>query len=272
MEECKNCSKYNKDFERVNINTLLSNNDYNGEIKLRWERTRGVIDEILNKYKNPKIIDLAVGGGEDAIWLIKKGYSVTGNDKDKYLSLVAMEKAKQSGFSLKINNEDWVNIFNSKIYDDNEFDFAYILGNSFPNYLFNKEDRENSLKGFWRILKSKGVLFFDIRNFDYILDNREFILEDPENNFRYDGVCTYLKSDKYRCFPTAIEDQLIHWCAKDYTTTQYGCLDLWPATEERIKNDIENALGSNVSIEIYYDYKKTKPKHYDFIQYKLTKQ
>jgi len=271
MMECRNCSRYSKGFERVDIDKLLGDGAYNGNIELKWRRTKGVIDEILKKYKNPKIIDLAVGGGNDAIFLLEKGYNVVGNDKDVYLSQVATEEAKKKGFSLKINNEDWIDILDSKKYSDDEFDFAYILGNSFPNYLFNKKDREKSLKGFWRILKSKGVLFFDTRNFDYMLDNRGFILKNPENNFRYDGVCTYLKSDIYRCFPTVIEDQLIHWCSKNYLTNQYGCLDLWPVTEERMKAEIKDVLGSSVDVEIYYDYNTMKKDHYDFIQYKLTK-
>jgi len=213
---------------------------------------------------------LAVGGGTDAILLFKKGYNVVGNDKDIYLSSVATKKARKEGFDLKIINEDWVNILESSQYNSNEFDFAYILGNSFPNYLFKEEDREISLKGFWRILKSGGVLFFDTRNFDYMLNNRGSILKDPENNFKYNGVCTYLKSDDYKSFPVIIEDQLIHWCSKNYPTKRYGCLDLWPATEERVKEDIRHALGE-VDVEIYYDYSKTKPRHYDFVQYKLTK-
>ncbi|MDD4409738.1 MAG: class I SAM-dependent methyltransferase [Candidatus Pacebacteria bacterium] len=271
MTECNNCSKYFKGFKRVDINELLSNSSYNGDIGLRWKRTKGVMDDILSRYKDPKIVDLAVGGGEDAMFLIKKGYDVVGNDKDDYLSSVAREKARKNGYSLRINNEDWVNILDSENYDDNEFDFAYILGNSFPNYLFDKEDREKALKGFLRILKPKGVLFFDTRNFDYMLDNKEFILEDPENNFRYDGTCTYLKSEDYRCFPTAIEDQSIHWCSKNYSTSRYGCLDLWPATEGRVRDDIETVLGGKVYVETFYDYGKERPDHYDFIQYKITK-
>ncbi|MDD5014504.1 MAG: class I SAM-dependent methyltransferase [Atribacterota bacterium] len=270
MKECEHCSKHAKGFKRANIDKLLSGSAYRGSNELRWKRTNGIIEEILNQYKDPKIIDLAVGGGEDALFLAKKGYNITANDVDEYLLSVTEKKAKENGFFLKIIKEDWINILNSKEYSDNEFDFAYILGNSFPNYLFREKDRITSLKGFWRILKPKGILFFDTRNFDYILDNKEFILMNPENNFRYDGTNTYLKNNDYRCFPALIEDQLIHWCVKKYPTKQYGCLNLWPATEERIKKDIKNVFG-NMNIEIYYDYKKIRPKHYDFIQYKLTK-
>jgi ubiquinone/menaquinone biosynthesis C-methylase UbiE len=270
MFECKSCSKYVEGLEKVNINKLLSNSSYNGDIELRWQTTNGIIDRIIRRYNNPKIIDLAMGSGEDALYLLKKGYAVALNEVDENFIPVVRKKVGEESIPLDIRIGDWKDIIFSNNFKDNEFNFAYILGNSFPNYFFNEKDREISLKGFWRIIKPRGTLFFDTRNFDYMLNDREYILKDAENNFIYNGSNTYLKNKDYKCFPTKIEDQLIHWCVKDCSTNKYGCIDLWPATEKRIREMIENSID-NFSLEIYYDYQKEKPEHYDFIQYEIVK-
>lgn len=273
MEDCKKCLQYVKELEKVEIDELLGDDDYDGNIDLKWERTNGIITDILDKYYNPKIIDFAVGGGADTLFLLKKGYKVASNDINDYFIKVIQNKAKKINLpleSLDIRIEDWRNILTSKKYKDEEFDFAFILGNSFPNYFFNKEDREKSLKGFWRTIKPGGVLFFDTRNFDYMLSQKENILKNPEDNFKYIGNNTYLKSEIYKIFPVKIEKDLIHLCAKNIQSRKYGCIDLWPATEDRIRDLINNSIGGFL-LEVFYDYKKEKPEHFDFIQYKLTK-
>jgi len=270
MKNCEKCSKYVKGFQKANLDYFLAEDEYHGNIDLRWKKMNRVVDEILEKYNNPKIADMATGGGCDTIHLLKKGYNIVSNELvESYIPFV-LNRARIEGVNAEIRIEDWRNILYSDKYKDQEFDIVLVLGNSFPTYLLTKEDREKALKGFWRILKSGGTLFFDTRNYDYILNNQETILKDPENNFKYLGNTTYLKNDDYRIIPVLIREDLIHFCVKRFLNNQYDCVDCWVATEGNTKEMIADSLG-DISIEVYYDYKKEKPDHYDFVQYKLVK-
>jgi ubiquinone/menaquinone biosynthesis C-methylase UbiE len=269
MEDCKYCEKHIKGFKRVDVDELLGGGEYNGDCDLRWRGTKGVIDEIINKYENPKILDLAMGGGEDTICLLKKGCNVISNDVEEYFVPIVEKRARENNVKLEIRIEDWRNILFSNKYKEEEFDFIFILGNSFPCYIYSEEERRICLKGFWKILKSGGTLLFDTRNFDYFINNKEYILKDPENNFRYDGKCSYVNKD-FKFFYTFINNEIVHFCVKCFSKKEYACKDLYLATEERVKKMIKDVLG-DVELEIFYDYQKEKPEHYDFVQYKLTK-
>ncbi|MFA5169574.1 MAG: class I SAM-dependent methyltransferase [Candidatus Paceibacterota bacterium] len=271
MSNCEYCYKYTEGFLKTpDLDKFLAGGEYHGDLNLRWERMNGIIDEILKKYDSPKIIDLATGCGCDSIALLKRGYNVISNDVNEFFIPIILGNAKENNVFPQIRIEDWRNFLNSDKYKDEEFDIAFILGNSFPNYLMKKEEREVALRGFWRILKHGGVLFFDTRNYDYILNDREDILKNPEVNFKYLGNTTFIKNNNYKIFPTAIGKEAVHFCVKNILAKQYDCKDLWPATENRVREMIENSVGE-VNLEIFYDYNKEKPGHYDFIQYKLTK-
>jgi len=270
MEECKYCKKYTGGFERIDVHEFMGNGSYNGDIDLRWKATNGLMDDIIKKYKNPKILNLAMGNGHGSIFISKMGYNLVSNEVDEYFLSTARKNAEENNVKLEIREDDWDNIYFSHEYKESEFDFIFCLGNSFPTYIYSEEERSTCLKGFWKILKPGGTLLFDARNYDYFINNKDFILKDPENNFRYDGKCTYLKNNDLKFFYTNINDQIVHVCAKCFSTKQYTCMDLYLATEERVKKMIKDVLG-DVDLEIFYDYQKEKPEHYDFVQYKLTK-
>jgi SAM-dependent methyltransferase len=271
MENCKYCEKYTKGFKRIGTHEFMGDGSYDGNINLRWEATNGLMDNIIKKYKDPKILNLAMGSGHGSIFISKKGYSIVSNELDKYFLSAAKKNAEESNVKLEIREEDWINILSSEKYKEEEFDFVFSLGNSFPCYVHSEEERDVCLKGFWRILKKGGTLLFDTRNYDYFINNKEYILKDPENNFRYDGRCTYLKNEDFKFFYTDINNQIVHICAKRFSNKTYTCIDLYLATEERVKKMIKDVLG-DVELEIFYDYQKEKTEYYDFVQYKLTKQ
>lgn len=270
MENCKHCEKYTEGFRRIDIHEFMMDGSYNGDINLRWKATNGLMDNIINKYENPKILNLAAGNGCGSIFLAKRGYNIISNEIDESFLSAINGNAKENNLKLEVREEDWRDIYFSEKYKENEFDFIFILGNSFPCYIFSAEERNICLKGFWKILKPGGTLLFDTRNYDYFINNKDYILEDPENNFRYDGKCTYLKNEDFKFFYTNISDQTVHFCIKCFSKKIHTCIDLYLATEERIKKMIKDVLG-DIKIETFYDYQKEKPEHYDFVQYKLTK-
>jgi hypothetical protein len=147
---------------------------------------------------------------------------------------------------------------------------VFALGNSFPNYLFKESERERSLKGFWRVLKPGGTLFFDTRNYDYIVGQAAEILKDPEHNYRYSYQTTYTNRD-IAAFPIEITPRKVRLQYKHYAKKRSTYLDLCPATTPGVTNLIKTVLGEGVDLKIYYDYQTAKPEHYDFVQYVLTK-
>jgi len=243
--------------------------DFVGDNSVRWSRTRQFLGNFLNQYKNPKILDLAMGSGPDTIALLKEGCDVTSNEVDEYGIGLAQVEAKKENVKLNIRKIFWEQINHSLEYRDSEFDLAFSLGNSFPNYLLNERDRVEALKGFWKVIKPGGTLIFDARNFDYMLREKEFILQNPEENFKYTYSTTYT-GQKVKGFPVEIENDKIHFVWKHYDNKKYAELHLWPATIENVKKLVQSALGK-VEISIFFNYQKEKSRHYDFAQFVIRK-
>ncbi|HLC91501.1 MAG TPA: class I SAM-dependent methyltransferase [Candidatus Saccharimonadales bacterium] len=212
--------------------------DFAGNLEKRWGHMNGVLEDILNGYTNPKILDIASGGGHDTIFLSQKGYDVTANEVDEKFAVNLRDKIKASEVQPKVLSIDWRDFLNSNELEDEKYDVLFALGNSYPNYLFKESEREVALKGFWRVLKPRGTLFFDTRNYDYILSHAQEILEDPEHNFRYSHKTTYTNED-IRGYPIEITPQRVRLQYKYYPKKRSAYLDLCPATIESVTSLIK---------------------------------
>ncbi len=243
--------------------------DFVGDVEKRWQTIGPFIHNLLGQYSNPKVLDLAMGSGQDSIQLIKEGYEVVSNEIDRVGISAALEYADNEDVMLNIRQVNWTEIESSSEYKPQEFDFIFSLGNSFPNYLLTREDRKRAMWGIWKILKPGGTLFFDTRNFDYMWENREEILKDPEHSFPYNYFTTYI-GRKAISFPVRITDEGILLIHKNKEKKVYSELNLWLALEERVKEMIAD-VAPEAKVEIFYDYQKEKPEHYDFLQYIVRK-
>jgi 2-polyprenyl-3-methyl-5-hydroxy-6-metoxy-1,4-benzoquinol methylase len=118
--------------------------DFAGDIEKRWEHMNGLLENILKSYKDPKILDIAGGGGHDTVFLMQRGYNVTSNEVDKNFATYLKDKIKAAGVNPRVLSIDWRDFADSPELKDEEYDVLFALGNSFPNYLFKEEERAQS--------------------------------------------------------------------------------------------------------------------------------
>ena len=143
--------------------------------KERMRREERWLANKLKRYNCQKILDSCVGDGCDAIYLINQGFDVTGNDVDEVFIQKTLENAKKEKVDLKITNLDWREL--TKEFPEQSFDAVLCTGNSL-GCLFGRENQIKALKQFYTILKKRGILIIDERNYQYVLDNREKILKE----------------------------------------------------------------------------------------------
>ena len=218
--------------------------------------------------KNKKILDLAVGGGKDILELIKQGINVVGNDYDPAFIQQASQLLKSNGQTAKIIKSDWKEL--TKNHGREKYDGAYLIGNSLT-YLSEKSDRELALKEIYDSLKPGSILILDSRNYDKMLDNKDWILRNPQN-FQFMYMSVY-QGDHVLSHPVNISDRLIKMEYIDPKNKQRSYLDLYPFREAEL-----DALVKKCGFEIKeksYDcggfLSPEKKGHYDFILYTLQK-
>ncbi|PKR80867.1 SAM-dependent methyltransferase [Brumimicrobium salinarum] len=123
------------------------------------------ITNLLNHLKLPKdsnCLDLACGKGRHAVFINKKGYSVTGVD----LSENSIQEAKPfEREDLKFEVHDMREVFKT-----NAYDAVFNLFTSF-GYFENQGDNLKVLESINEMLVDDGVLVIDFMNAEFVLDN-----------------------------------------------------------------------------------------------------
>lgn len=229
---------------------------------VNWEKRRkgenNFLENQFHKHNIKKIFDAALGDGCDSIFLLKKGFDVTSNEIDKIFLDKALENAKTENVKLKTTSLDWRKL-NTEL-TESAFDAVTCLGNSLT-ILLTEQDQLEALSQFRRILRNDGLLIIDERNYQYILDNREKILQ---GNFQYSGKYVYC-DDKVVGKPTEISDTKVKWEIIDEATGKRGFIWVYPFKRGKLKNLLTKT--GFTSIEQFSDYKIGENHNADFYQY-----
>jgi SAM-dependent methyltransferase len=199
-----------------------------------------------------------LGDGCDSIHLIKNGFDVTSNEIDLLFLRKARENSRLHNTELKVTQYDWCNL--GRHLGTDGFDAVLCLGNSLT-YLFRKKDRINALGEFHKILRPGGIILVDERNYPYILENKEEILQ---GNFRYSGKYVYCGKD-VRGFPIKITNRAVKWKYVHSKTGKIGFLDMHPFKEGQVLKELSEAGFSEV--KQFSDYREGVDETADFFQY-----
>ena len=231
-----------------------------------WKKRRvGEDNFLINRFHTrnvKKIFDASLGDGCDSIYLLKQGFDVTSNEIDKIFIDKALENAKVENIVLKITSLDWRKL-DTEIPAES-FDAVILLGNSLT-YLFDEKDQLETLRQFKRILRSGGILIIDERNYQYILDNQERILQ---GDFQYSGNYVYC-GDRVHSKPVEISDSRVKMEYTDERTGKKAYLILYPFRRGEMKNLLTKT--GFTSVEQFSDYKAHENHNADFYQYVCTK-
>lgn len=222
---------------------------------------KGFFVRLLDRFGCKKVFESCMGDGFNCLSLLWYGYEVTGNEIDPYFRELALANIQQQKMKLdSITAYDWREI-------PDEFacshDAVLCLGNSLT-YMMTRAEQELVVRNFKKIIRPGGIVVIDHRNYDYMLDEREHILKDPQNNFRYSRKFYYC-GENVSCYPVEIEDKRVVLEYKHKVSGKAGRLELYPFRREEVIDVMESA-GLEV-VESYGDFELGKIGEVDFYQH-----
>lgn len=228
-----------------------------------WDNRRrgenGFLSNQLKEHDCRKILDVALGDGVDTIYLIQEGFEVSSNEVDSPYREKAIENAKKAGLTINPTNLDWREL--TKSYKENSFDAIICLGNSLA-CLFGKENQLKALKEFHSLLKPRGILIIDERNFQRILDNRELALK---GELHSSGKYLYTGTTKVNASFAKINDNYIIIEYTHNESSKKAYYKIYPFPLGELQTLLDKASFSK--IEKFSDYKLEENPKADFYQY-----
>ncbi|MBS3068140.1 class I SAM-dependent methyltransferase [Candidatus Micrarchaeota archaeon] len=223
---------------------------------------KGFFERAFEKRWITRVFDACCGTGCDSIHLIKQGLQVTSNEVDSVFRKKARENAERNGVRLKLTAHDWRDI---KL-EDTSFDAVICLGNSLC-YLFGHVDRIKALSEFRRLLRTRGILIIDERNFQRIFDNKDTILADPRS---YTVTHVYCGKEVIG-YPTEIKNDRIVMEYLDLRNGKTAHLVLYPFKQGELRQLLIDAGFRPERISTFSDYEQGVNPNADFYQYVCVK-
>lgn len=161
---------------------LAPDYDLMTEFEKRFVKERPFFRVLVEKHKIRSALDAGCGTGFHSFLLAQMGIQMTAVDISEAMLRKVEEHAKQLQLQVKAVKESFYNL-PATLKD--RYDLVLSMGNSLAHILTESEMAE-VLGVFRRILKSKGHLFFQILNYEKILQDREQIQSTkvtPEKTF-----------------------------------------------------------------------------------------
>jgi len=155
------------------------------------------------------ILDTAAGIGCESILLQELGRGVVSNEVDANLSAQANILAEQRRVKLDLRPHSWLELPNA-LAGGGRFDAMICLGNSLC-LVRNVRQQAQILKGFASRLKVGGRLVIDERNFRFLVEHADQIVENPAAAFPYLYGDPMYRGTAVRGVPVSISSSKIEW-------------------------------------------------------------
>ncbi|MBU1197820.1 class I SAM-dependent methyltransferase [Candidatus Micrarchaeota archaeon] len=219
-----------------------------------WRRRkrgeRSFFIQHLRRMNAVNVLDVACGTGYDSIRLAKEGFEVTSLDASPHMLERAKYNAAKERVILRCVRADWKKL--DSCFKPASFHAVIFLGNSFT-HLFDRPDRESVLSSIHRLLKTRGMLIIDHRNYDMILDTGY----KSKHKFVYCG-------ENFEVIPVVRRDDLIRFSY--FGKKHHWFLDIYPIRTNEMLELLANAGFSK--IETFGDFERPFAKYgADFIQH-----
>lgn len=155
-------------YDRTDIYDLFDNEDKYDAIRRHWEKLCAGKD--IRSF-----LDVSIGTGSLTLPLAEAGISLYGSDLSDNMLKRCAQKAKERGLKLNLRKSDFREL---TAHFEEQFDCVGSTGNSLP-YVTNKEILK-VLEEMDQLVKAGGYLYFDMRNWDKILKEKQrFYLYNP---------------------------------------------------------------------------------------------
>lgn len=155
-------------YDRADIYDLIENEDRYAITKKHWEF-------LLEGKRIETLLDVSIGSGGLSLPLCELGVRLYGSDLNSAMLERCRKKAEKRGFSPILRTCDFRNLADAF---PERFDCVVSTGNSLP-YVNNREIL-NVLEEMDARVKPGGYLYFDMRNWDKILkDKQRFYTYNP---------------------------------------------------------------------------------------------
>lgn len=155
-------------YDRADIYDLFENEERYAAIKKHWK-------VLLDGKDIHTLLDISIGSGNLTLPLLDLGISLQGSDLSETMLAKCKEKALQRGYGIDTKVSDFREL--NKNFSE-QFDCVACTGNSLA-YVKNNEVLE-VLEQMDALITPGGYLYFDLRNWDKILDTKQrFYLYNP---------------------------------------------------------------------------------------------
>ena len=155
-------------YDRTDIYDLFDDENKYQAIKKHWEK-------VLQGKEIHTLLDVSIGTGSLTLPLTELNVALAGSDLSEAMLRKCKEKAEQRGKKVEVRQSDFRRL--SENFSE-KFDCVASTGNSLP-YVSNEEVLQ-VLEQMDTLVKTGGYLYFDMRNWDKILRERNrFYLYNP---------------------------------------------------------------------------------------------